>query len=356
MNQTVRSTRSFLMGIIAFILCSVCVVPAWGHQISTGTITGVVTDNTNAAVGGVTVTLLDRATSDTRTTTTNADGRYVFVNVDPGVYDIRFSKSGFAETVIPKVTVQVATQLTENVQMKLGAITTTVTVTESAGAELQTMNSTVGTTIEHQELLQLPNPGRDATTFATLQPATNINGNTAGAVVDQNTFQLDGGNITDDMSGDSNIYVPSFTSDISGVGVMHSPGNNAAPSGVVPTPVESIEEFKVGVSNQTADFNGGAGGQVQMVTKRGTNSFHGAVYDYYLDDNFAGANTWDNKLVDFAQPSYHYNRFGANAGGPLLPGEILGEGPSSSVIMKASAIRLLRPSNKPTRPHCCDQA
>lgn len=324
MNQMVRSTQSLLLGTIAFILCLVCVAPGWSQQTSTGTITGIVTDNTDATVGGVTVTLLDRATNDTRTTATNTDGRYAFVNVNPGVYDVKFTKSGFAETVIAKVTVQVATQLTENAQMKLGAITTTVTITESAGAELQTMNSTVGTTIEHQELLQLPNPGRDATTFATLQPGTNINGNTAGAVVDQNTFQLDGGNITDDMSGDSNIYIPSFSSDTSGVGVMHSPGNSAAPSGVVPTPVESIEEFKVGVSNQTADFNGGAGGQVQMVTKRGTNAFHGAAYDYYLDDNFAGANTWDNKLVDFAQPSYHYNRFGGNAGGPLLPGHVLG--------------------------------
>jgi len=80
--------------------------------------------------------------------------------------------------------VEVATALTENVQMKLGAVSTTITVTETPGAELQTMNSTVGATIEHQELLQLPNTSRDATTFATLQPSTNINGNTAGAVVD----------------------------------------------------------------------------------------------------------------------------------------------------------------------------
>ena len=222
------------------------------------------------------------------------------------------------------VRVEVATALTENVQMKIGAVSTTITVTETPGAELQTMNSTVGDTIEHQELLQLPNASRDATTFATLQPGTNINGNTTGAVVDQNTFQLDGGSITDDMSGDSNVYTLSFSGDTSGVGAMHSPGNSAAPSGVIPAPVESIEEFKVGVSNQTADFNGGAGGQVQMATKRGTNGFHGAVYEYYLDNNFVGANTWDDNNTGNLQPSAHYHRFGANAGGPMLPGEMLG--------------------------------
>jgi len=319
-----KSNRLFVLGVLAAMLLALCAVPAWSQTTATGTVTGIVTDNTNAVVAGVSVTLIDKATADTRSTLTNGDGRYIFVNVDPGVYDLQFAKTGFAETIVARITVEVATQLTENVQLKLGTVSTTVTVTESAGAELQTMNSTVGATIEHQELLQLPNTGRDATTFATLQPGVNINGNTIGAVSDQNTFQLDGGNITDDMSGDNNVYVLSYVSDTSGVGAMHSSGNNAAPSGVIPAPVESIEEFKVGVANQTADFNGGAGSQVQMVTKRGTSAFHGAVYDYYLDDNFAGANTWDDNLAGVQQPSYHYNRFGANAGGPMLPGQILG--------------------------------
>lgn len=316
--------RVLLAGFVAVVLLALCAAPLRAQGTSTGTVSGTVTDNTGGVVGGVTVTLVDKATKDTRSTTTNADGRYIFVSVDLGRYDIQFSKAGFAETVVGNITVEVATALTENVQMKLGAVSTTITVTETPGAELQTMNSTVGATIEHNELLQLPNTGRDATTFATLQPGVTINGNTIGAVADQNTFQLDGGNITDDMSGDNNVYVLSYVSDTSGVGAMHSSGNNAAPSGVIPAPVESIEEFKVGVANQTADFNGGAGSQVQMVTKRGTSSFHGAAYDYYLDDNFAGGNTWDDNLAGIQQPSYHYNRFGGNAGGPLHPGQILG--------------------------------
>jgi hypothetical protein len=98
----------------------------------------------------------------------------------------------------------------------------------------------------------------------------------------------------------------------------------------MPTPVESIEEFKVNVSNQTADFNGSSGAQVQLVTRRGGNSWHGAGYEYYLGSNF-GANTWLNNhtptkdskgnILSASTPliSNHYNRFGVAAGGPVGP-------------------------------------
>ena len=87
---------------------------------------------------------------------------------------------------------------------------------------------------------------------------------------------------------------------------------------MIPTPADSIEEFKVGTNNQTADFNSSAGAQVSMVTKRGTNNWHGTVYEYYLDNNF-NANTWDNNNTGTPIPSYHYNRFGGAIGGPILP-------------------------------------
>lgn len=323
-NLRVRVSFAFLAAFLGAAVMVVAPRAAWGQATSTGTVTGEVVDNTNAIVPAATVTITLKATGTVRTTTTNNEGHYVFVDVDPGAYDIKVEKQGFASTLVANQVVQVGTQLTENVKLQVGSVSTTVTVTETAGAELQTMNSTVGNTIMHEELMNLPNIGRDATTFATLQPGTNINGNSAGAVTDQNTFQLDGGVITDDMSGDNDTYISAFTSNTAGVGVMHSPGNSQAPSGVVPTPVTSIEEFKVGVANQTADFNQGAGSQVQMVTKRGTNAFHGTVYDYYLDNNFGGANTWDNNSTGTAQPSTHYSRFGAAAGGALPKMNFLG--------------------------------
>src|SRR5262249_1963332 len=94
---------------------------------------------------------------------------------------------------------------------------------------------------------------------------------------------------------------------------------------------DSVEEFKVSTTNQTADFNNSAGAQVQVVTRRGTNAWHGTAYEYYLDNNF-NANTWENNgnvdsngnSAPVALPSFHYNRFGVAGGGPIVPKEVLG--------------------------------
>ncbi|MFZ0638334.1 MAG: carboxypeptidase-like regulatory domain-containing protein [Candidatus Acidiferrales bacterium] len=299
---------------------------AWSQSTSTGTITGEVTDTSNAIVPGATVSITLRTTGGVRTTTTDNEGRYVFADVDPGAYNIQVTKQGFASTVISNQVVQIGTQLTENVKLQLGSISQTVTVTENPGAELQTMTPTVGTTLSGAIIMNLPNVSRDASSLATLQPGQNINGNTGGVAGDQNSFQLDGGYATDDMSGDNNTYIASFSSDTAGgSGAMHSPvGNSQAPSAVVPIPVSSIEEFKVSTANQTADFNGGAGSQMELVTKRGTNTIHGGAYEYYQDTNFAGANTWDNNSTGFAQPSAHFSRFGADAGGKIPKINFLG--------------------------------
>jgi hypothetical protein len=312
--------------LICTLVCLLVATPSalYSQNTSSGAVTGTVTDPTGGAVAAAEITLTDTSTNISRTISTNETGRYIFVDVQPGNYNVTINKAGFRVAKISGQNVSVATTLTLNVALEVGSVSETVEVSVT-GAELQTTNSTVGSTIQHEELMQLPNLGRDATTFATLQPGTTMLGNTAGAVTDQNTFTLDGGSITDDMGGDSNTYVPSFTSDTAGgAGAYHSGGYNQAPSGMMPTPVESIEEFKVGVVNQTTDFNGGAGGQIQMVTKRGTDAIHGSVYEYYTDNNFGGANTWDNNSTGTPQPSAHYSRFGASAGGPILPFNFLG--------------------------------
>ena len=90
----------------------------------------------------------------------------------------------------------------------------------------------------------------------------------------------------------------------------------------MPTPIDSVEEFKVDTANQTADFNSSAGAEVQVVTKRGTNAWHGTAYEYYLD-NGINANLWQNNNA-VSNPIFHYNRFGAAGGGPLIPKTILG--------------------------------
>ncbi|MBO0798691.1 MAG: carboxypeptidase regulatory-like domain-containing protein, partial [Blastocatellia bacterium] len=282
---------------------------------STGTVSGQVTDQQNAAVAGAEVILLDVAKNTSRTGVTNEEGRYNFVNVPPGIYDISVSKTGFTKAKIPAQKVTVGLVLTVNVTLQLGSVAETVVVTSVSGAELQTTNATVGTTLTGKNIELLTNLGRDANALIVLQPAVTPNGQVAGAVSDQNTYQLDGGNNSDDMAGNNNVYTVSS-------GFIGSGATGGTPSGVVPTPSESIEEFRVGTTNQTADFNNSAGGQIQLVTKRGTNSYHGSVYEHYLGSNF-GANSWSNNRVNIPLPSSHQNRFGASLGGPLLP-DLLG--------------------------------
>src|SRR5882762_870731 len=303
------------------LLCSaflLLTLPLFGQSTSTGTVVGLITDQTDAPVVGATVSLIDHTTGTTKTTTTNDAGRYVFVNVDPGIYDIKVEKTGFALAKIAQQEVSLGRQLTVNAKLKLGEISETVVV-EASGANLQTLNAAVGTTIGFQSLQELPNLSRDVSSLLTLQPAISPNGSVAGAVRDQNTFQLDGGNNSSDMDGTQNTYTPSFAGDPSGGLVNNqvtatSPGGSpggGGPTGVMPTPADSIEEFKVGTNNQTADFNGSAGAQVQLVTKRGTNQWHGTAYEYYLVNAWA-ANSFDNNAAGNPKPSFHYNRFGAS--------------------------------------------
>jgi hypothetical protein len=294
------------------------VSPAWSQTASaTATVSGQVTDQQNAAVAGATVKLTDPTTNNSLTTQSNEAGRFIVVNVPSGAYDITINKQGFTTFKAPAQQVQVGQVLTINARLEVGSTSTTVEVASVAGAELQTTSATVGTSITGPSLTLLPNIGRDASTFAIFQPGVTPEGSVAGAMYDQNTFQLDGGNNSNDMDGSMRDYTGSFAS-------------NGAPSGVMPTGVESIEEFKVATSGMTADFNGSSGSQVQMVTKRGTNSLHGSAYEYYFASNVGAANSWDNNHTPSGNLGYtplpvtHNNRFGAAVGGPIIPKKFLG--------------------------------
>ncbi len=296
-------------------------VPAWSQVTTTGSVSGQVTDQQNAAIPGAEVKLFEASTNSTQSTVTNEAGRYIFVSVPSGIYDITVTKDGFTAFKVSRQQVSVGIAVTINAALSIGATTTTVEVTAAAGSELQTMNATVGQTITGQQLASLPTLGRDANSFYTLQPGVLPTGQVAGAVADQNMYQLDGGNNSSDMDGNNAVYTNASGNTAGGAG--------GTPSGVIPTPIESIEEFKVGTNNQTADFNGAAGGQVAMVTKRGTNQWHGSLYEYYFSSNVGGANTWKNNhtLKNGAStpiPISHQNRFGGSLGGQLIPKPVLG--------------------------------
>jgi len=305
----------------AALLCVFALCPASLHAqaASSTSIAGVVSDSSGAIVAGASVKLTAKATNTSTTAVTNDTGRYFFANVTSGEYDIAVSKTGF-RTTKTIVTASVGLALTVDLKLELGSVSETVEVTAS-NAELQTLNATVGNTVGGDLLQNLPSIQRDAATFVTLQPGVSPDGSVAGAVVDQSTFMLDGGQNTNDMDGSMQVYTPSFAGDPTGGIVSSQIGGS--PTGVMPTPLDSVEEFKVNTANQTADFNSSAGAEVQVVTKRGTNAYHGSAYEYYFDNHF-NANTFDNNFNGTPLPSYHYNRFGGSGGGPIIKKEILG--------------------------------
>ena len=307
--------------IMVLLLCCAA-FPAWAQTTSMGTITGLVTDQSNAVVPDAAITIKDTSTSAIRTTTSNTAGRYLFINVPPGTYDITITKAGFAKVSIPNDVVAVGEVSTNNVALKVGAESQTVEV-ESSGVELQTLNATVGNQVSGLALNSLPSIARDTSTFLTLQPGISPDGSVAGAVVDQSSFQLDGGENTNDMDGSMSVYTASFAGDPTGGMANQSNGVAAGATGVMPTPADSVEEFKVNVAGMGADFNSSAGAQVQIVTKRGTDQWHGTAYEYYLDNNL-NANTWQNNFTGTPIADYHYNRFGGAIGGPIIPVKILG--------------------------------
>src|SRR5215472_5062834 len=310
-----HAKRTFVAASCAIFACALLFVltltPAWGQSTATGTVSGLVTDPSNAVVIGAAVKLSDNATGTARDTTTNDAGRYIFVNVTPGAYDIKISKGGFAQAV-SHVTVEIGQVTNANITLKVGTTMETVEVT-ATGVEMQTMNAAIGTTVHFTAMEVLPNLSRDSSTLMTLQPAVNSTGEVAGSVRDQNTFQLDGGNNSSDMDGTQSTYTLSFAAN-----PTTSNSTGGLTTGVLPTPVESIEEFKVATNNQTADFNASSGRQIQMVTKRRTSALHSALYEYYLGQNFS-ANTWQANFIHQPLPDTHQNRFGGAVGGPVLP-------------------------------------
>ncbi|HTZ83787.1 MAG TPA: carboxypeptidase regulatory-like domain-containing protein, partial [Candidatus Acidoferrales bacterium] len=300
--------------------CAMGAPNVWAQSTSTGTIVGTVTDQSNAVVNGATVTLTDSATKSVRTEATNQAGRYIFVDVAPGIYDVTINKQGFSTTKT-QVTVKVGESTMLNMALQVGGANVVLEVT-AAGSELQTMNATVGNTISNLAIDNLPSLGRDVSTFVELQPGVAPDGSVAGAVTDQSYFSLDGGNNTNDMDGSMSVYTNSYAGDPTG-GVAAQWTGVSGPTGVMPTPQDSVEEFKVNTAGQTADFNSSAGAEVKVVTKRGTNAYHGTLYEYYKDNNWSG-NTWQNSFNDIGLPSFHYSRFGGAIGGPLIPKEVAG--------------------------------
>ena len=274
-----------------------------------GLVTGVVSDTTGAVVPGATVTMTQADTNLQTKTVSDAIGHYVFPAVTPSDYSITFTATGFQTTVVNRLHVEVLKSYTVNMALKVGTTSETVTVSEAAPtAELQTTSATVGAVLGGEALESLPVFTRSASALMFLQPAVSPSvsgqpgGQIAGARDEQVTFNFDGGDVTSDLEG-SNTYA--------------APPGEPSPSPVIPIPIESTEEFQVATTNPNSTFGRSSGGQVALLTKRGSNSFHGSAYEFHNDDAL-NANGWTNNFLHLHKPHSVDNRFGGTVGGPIL--------------------------------------
>jgi hypothetical protein len=298
---TKRFVGLFCRTLAALLFLALTAVPRLAAQTSSaGIVLGTVTDASGAVVPGVEVNLTNVATNITNRTTTNSKGEYLFPQVTPGAYTLTFKADRFRTATLQNVTVVVNKSFTGNMQMEVGSVSQTVEVRAGAQAELQTTDAQVGDVMSGAELEHLPTLQHNALELRQLQPGATMGGFDTGGTVtgarsDQNSVTLDGVDISDSI-----------------IGGQGSPEIEGQPANI-----ENVQEFRTGVTNSNVTFDRSAGGQTSLVSRSGTNAFHGDAYWYHQNAAF-NANTWDNNSAGVDRPGLVDNRVGVSVGGPII--------------------------------------
>ncbi|MBV8072602.1 MAG: TonB-dependent receptor [Acidobacteriaceae bacterium] len=267
-------------------------------QEATGKITGVVTDASGAVVPSAKVTVIETATNTSHAATTDSSGSYQVLQLPIGMYKVTVNAPGFQEVVVQsKTALEINQTLRIDVQMQIGRVTGEVTV-ESQALQVETENQTVGGTVSGQAIYELPLNGRNTLDLLKTQPGVSATNPDSGAA---GNYSIGG------MRTDSVTYLLD--------GGMN---NNLLDNGVVANPnPDAVAEFRVLESNYSAEYGRNAGGIVSVVTKSGTNQFHGTAYDY-VRNNYFDANTFFNNQQGLPVPVLKRNQFGVTLGGPIL--------------------------------------
>ena len=284
-----------LLALFALLSLSLFSSPLILQAQDSSSMTGVVTDTTGAVIPGVKVTLTSSKTGSSSTQVTDSKGTYRFQSVpaSPG-YVATFSRSGFSTLTVQNVALEVGTTRTQSATLLAGS---TEDVEVSAGSDAVTLNTTdssIGNNVDVQQLNEFPVQNRTSgiQTLFYLQPGVDAGtGAVTGARIDQSSTTVDGMDANDLATGQT------FAT-------------------VVPAPIDSIEEFKGTVAGLISGVSTGSGGQFQLVTKSGSNAFHGNVNEYHRDTTTA-ANTYFNNLNGLARTPLIRNQFGGNIGGPI---------------------------------------
>src|SRR5215472_3299727 len=276
------------------ILLLVCSFPLLS-QIDRATLTGVVQDPSRSIVPGAKVTLHAEATGLNYGTVTNSAGVYTFSGVPVGQYTVSIVASGFEALQIQRFALEVGETRTLNVTLRVGTVSSNVTVVEAA-PDLELTTAEVGGVIQGSQTNALPVNGRYWASLMALIPGAISSGTGtqdairfSGLSQEDNNFRFDG---------------------VDATGLNHQFVKEPAR---LQFPLEAIAEFKGSAAVYSADIGGMAGGQISMVSKGGTNDFHGSVYEF-LRNNFFDAHAFDTPGV----APFRLNNFGASVGGPIV--------------------------------------
>jgi Carboxypeptidase regulatory-like domain/TonB dependent receptor len=283
-------------------------------QTGTASLNGTVTDTSGATVAGASLTLVDTRTNTSHSAQSGKDGGYRFVDIAPGpAYSLTVTKNGFETYALSGLYLPVAVATTKDVQLQIGQLSQTVEVTSDTGSvSLNTTDATIGNNLDMHAVESLPNEFRDnpanllrleagvvnaqvnqlQAVPANVDPNHTRDGSAAGARADQNNITVDGIDATDFALG-------------------------AAFSAQASVPVDAIQEFNTQVGQTTADFGGRSGAQTSIVTKSGTDLWHGSLFEYNRTAA-TEANTYFNNISDVPRLALVRNQFGGNIGGPII--------------------------------------
>lgn len=296
----------------ALLAVSLVAAPAFG-QSTVGSVSGTVSDTSGAVVPGTTVTLSNLGTGAENTVQTNASGRYVFVNVQAGNYTIVAEQTGFKTSVLPAFNVGVNTAVTNNIALEVGAVTETIEVAAQA-AQLQQSTSELGTVIGVQQVENLPLNGRNFTQLLTLTPgATPVSTAQSNGIGSHDLANV--GVTGASFSNPSihgqwnrmNIHLLDGLNNTNYIGNMY----------VIPPIIDAIEEFKVHSHNDKAEFGGVLGGTINVITKTGTNAFHGSGWEFTRNEELNARDPFADEF-NTTPAIFRQNQFGASIGGPIV--------------------------------------
>ncbi len=291
-----------LLGLFVILLAAVICSPAVLGQ-STGGIFGVVQDVTGAVLPGVEVTVTHVDTQRTRVIISDDEGRYRALNLSVGTYEVEASLPGFQTSARTGVELTIGRQAVVDLTLSVGEITERVTVTGEAPL-VETSSGSLGDLVDRRTVLELPLNGRDLTALLTLQAGTaNVtteNSNNASRGFSQKV------SISGSRPNDVSVLLDG--TDVKGL-------DQSVPSGVSGNFIgaEAIQEFKIERNAYSAAFGGSSGGVINVVSKAGSNEFHGSVYEFHRNDNLDSTPFRANEKGEFKR-----NQFGFSVGGPII--------------------------------------